>query len=229
MAQIKLFVKSLAGASIEDANVNIKFNSVSIDKQTDKNGELTVSGFTTGVCEIVVTADNYKDNSFAITIKEDSNNISKDVIMLSSKSVEDVTNKAAENIQKAIEPIVFDVIESFIFKQPTTVEEAKQEYKELEANVKAQRKVIEKALKDNLIDVLQSQATNYIYVAKSQLQPAMDYYVNARKQYSSNPFKSWVSFRNYMEYTAMIGGIVLLRQNMTKYMDKILEKLIANM
>lgn len=122
------------------------------------------------------------------------------------------------------------VVDSFIFKQPTNIAEAKQAYKDLEANVKAQRAVIEGALKSELYDIFQAQAANYIYVTKSQLQSAMDYYVNARKQYSNNPFRGgWVSFRNYMEYTAMIGGIVLLRQNMTKYMDKILEKLIANM
>ena len=33
------------------------------------------------------------------------------------------------------------------------------------------------------MDILQAQATKLIYVAKAQIQPAMDYYVNVRKQY----------------------------------------------
>lgn len=206
---ITLTIKSLKGTLIRNATVTYN----NITKEVDTSGKIEIDA--NDDIEITVKAEGYSDNTF--TIKKSEYDIQKDVLMLPTQTV-----------QEAVAKTVIDaspIIDAFIFNMPTTIDEAKQVYKNLDKNIKAQKDIIDKALKDDAMDILQAQATNLIYVAKAQLQPAMDYYVNARKQYSKNPFKSWVSFRNYMEYTSMIAGIYLLRANLTKYCNTILEKI----
>ena len=204
---ITLTIKSLKGDILTNAIV------IYNDEEHKVNGKISID--THNEIEITVKAEGYSDNTF--TIKKSDYDIEKDVLMLPTKTVEEAVAKTVIDASP--------IIDAFIFNMPTTIDEAKQAYKNLDKNIKAQKDIIDKALEDDAMDILQAQATNLIYVAKAQLQPAMDYYVNARKQYSSNPFKSWVSFRNYMEYTSMIAGIYLLRANLTKYCNTILEKI----
>lgn len=206
---ITLTIKSLKGTLIRNATVTYNNNT----KEVDTFGKLNIN--TNDDVEITVKAEGYSDNTF--TIKKSDYDIEKDVLMLPTQTVQEAVAKTVVDTTP--------IIDAFIFNMPTTIDEAKQAYKNLDKNIKAQKDIIDKALKDDAMDILQAQATNLIYVAKAQLQPAMDYYVNARKQYSNNPFKSWVSFRNYMEYTSMIAGIYLLRANLTKYCNTILEKI----
>lgn len=206
---ITLTIKSLKGTLIRNATVT--YNNTT--KEVDTSGKIEIDA--NDDIEFTVKAEGYSDNTF--TIKKSEYDIQKDVLMLPTQTVQEAVDKTVTDAAP--------IIDSFIFNMPTTIEEAKQAYKNLDKNIKAQKDIIDKALKDDAMDILQAQATNLIYVAKAQLQPAMDYYVNARKQYSSNPFKSWVSFRNYMEYTSMIAGIYLLRANLTKYCNTILEKI----
>ena len=198
---ITLTIKSLKGTLIRNATVT--YNNTT--KEVDTSGKIEIDA--NDDIEITVKAEGYSDNTF--TIKKSEYDIQKDVLMLPTKTVEEAVAKTVIDASP--------IIDAFIFN--------KQAYKNLDKNIKAQKDIIDKALKDDAMDILQAQATNLIYVAKAQLQPAMDYYVNARKQYSSNPFKSWVSFRNYMEYTSMIAGIYILRANLTKYCNTILEKI----
>lgn len=80
-----------------------------------------------------------------------------------------------KTVEEAVAKTVIDaspIIDAFIFNIPTTIDEAKQAYKNLDKNIKAQKDIIDKALKDDAMDILQAQATNLIYVAKAQLQPS---------------------------------------------------------
>ena len=208
---VKITVKSLNGTPIEDATVNMA--------KTDK-GVYTES-LDKGVHSFHVEAPNYKGQDFYIEIT-DEDAISKDVILLSMNTNSDM-QKAKQDITRAVEPVAMEVIKSFIFNQPKDFNDAKAQYKNLEANIKAQKDSIEKAIKSASMDIFQAQATNLIYTAKSQLQPAMDYYVNERKKY--NPLKSWADFRKWSECTSMIAGIYLLRQNLVKYTNALLEKI----
>ena len=208
---VKITVKSLNGTPIEDATVNMA--------KTDK-GVYTES-LDKGVHSFHVEAPNYKGQDFTITI-DGEDIIQKDVILFSINTQKDMQNAKTE-VAKAVAPVVIDVVKSFIFNQPKDFNDAKAQYKNLEANIKAQKDSIEKAIKSASMDIFQAQATNLIYTAKSQLQPAMDYYVNERKKY--NPLKSWVDFRKWSECTSMIAGIYLLRQNLVKYTNALLEKI----
>lgn len=176
---ITLTIKSLKGDILTNAIV------IYNGEEHKVNGKISID--TNDDIEITVKAEGYSNNTF--TIKKSEYDIEKDVLMLPTKTVEEAVAKTVVDASP--------IIDAFIFNMPTTIDEAKQVYKNLDKNIKAQKDIIDKALKDDAMDILQAQATNLIYVAKAQLQPAMDYYVNARKQYSSNPFKSWVSFRNY--------------------------------
>lgn len=208
---VKITVKSLNGTPIEDATVNMV--------KTDK-GVYTES-LDKGVYSFHVEAPNYKGQDFDVEIT-DEDAISKDVILLSMNTNSDM-QKAKQDIARAVEPVAMEVIKSFIFNQPKDFNDAKAQYKNLEANIKAQKDSIEKAIKSASMDIFQAQATNLIYTAKSQLQPAMDCYVNERKKY--NPLKSWVDFRKWSECTSMIAGIYLLRHNLVKYINALLEKI----
>ena len=208
---VKITVKSLNGTPIEDATVNMA--------KTDK-GVYTES-LDKGVHSFHVEAPNYKGKDFTITI-DGEDIIQKDVILFSINTQKDMQNAKTE-VAKAVAPVVIDVVKSFIFNQPKDFNDAKAQYKNLEANIKAQKDSIEKAIKSASMDIFQAQATNLIYTAKSQLQPAMDYYVNERKKY--NPLKSWADFRKWSECTSMIAGIYLLRQNLVKYTNALLEKI----
>ena len=208
---VKITVKSLNGTPIEDATVNTS--------KTDK-GVYTES-LDKGVHSFHVEAPNYKGQDFTITI-DGEDIIQKDVILFSINTQKDMQNAKTE-VAKAIAPVVINVVKSFIFNQPKDFNDAKAQYKNLEANIKAQKDSIEKAIKSASMDIFQAQATNLIYTAKSQLQPAMDYYVNERKKY--NPLKSWADFRKWSECTSMIAGIYLLRQNLVKYTNALLEKI----
>lgn len=204
---ITLTIKSLKGDILKNATV------IYNNEEHKADGKISIN--TNDEITITVKAEGYSDNTF--TIKKSEYDIQKDVLMLPTTTVQETVVKTVIDATP--------IIDAFIFNMPTTVDEAKQAYKNLDKNIKAQKEIIDKALKDDAMDILQAQATNLIYVAKAQLQPAMDYYVNARKEYSKNPFKSWVSFRNYMEYTSMIAGIYILRANLTKYCNMILEKI----
>lgn len=207
MTIIKIIVKSLKGELIKNATVNMI---------PTKDGIYTEQ-YNTGKNHFHVEANGYVGNDFDIDVHEEMQ-IEKDVILLevNPKEKED---KVKETIINTIEPIV----NAFIFNTPTDITSAKQVYKDLDKNIKAQKDIIEKALKDSVMDIFQAQATNLVYVAKSQLQPAMDYYVKERSKI--NPMKSWNNFRAWSEYTSMIAGIYLLRANLVKYLNTILEKL----
>ena len=207
MTTIKFVVKSLNNKPIESATVNM-----------DKNLVVEVPQ---GKQTFHVEATGYKGQDITIDV-HDEVFIEKDVILLEINP-QKTEEKAKENIVNVTTPIVQGVIDAFIFNTPMDIDSAKLAYKNLDKNIKAQKEVIEKALKDSVMDIFQAQATNLVYVAKSQLQPAMDYYVSERSKI--NPLGSWKDFRKWSEYTSMIAGIYLLRANLVKYLNKVLEKL----
>ena len=217
MARIKFKVKSIAGKAL--ANVGIVINLKNhglVEKTTDENGETSISGVEVGSTPVSVSKEGFEGQSFSVEVNSEDQTVVKELVLLNTKK--EVVTPVALDVAK-------EVVNAYIVADPKSFADAKNMYKNLEKNIEAQKGVIEKALKDGAIDIVQQQASNLIYTAKTQLQKSMDYYVAERSKL--NPLGSWVSFRNYMEMTSMIAGIYLLRQNLVKYTNELLEKVIA--
>ena len=218
MARIKFKVKSIAGKALADAGIVINLkNHGLVEKTTDENGETSISGVEVGSTPVSVSKEGFEGQNFSVEVNSEDQTVVKELVLLNTKKEEVVTPVALD--------VAKEVVNAYIVADPKSFADAKNMYKNLEKNIEAQKDVIEKALKDGAIDIVQQQASNLIYTAKTQLQKSMDYYVAERSKL--NPLGSWVSFRNYMEMTSMIAGIYLLRQNLVKYTNELLEKIIA--
>ena len=222
MARIKFKVKSIAGKALDDVGIVINLkNHGLVEKTTDENGETSISGVEIGSTPVSVSKEGFEGQSFSVEVNSEDQTVVKELVLLNTKKevkVEEVVTPVALDVAK-------EVVSAYIVADPKSFADAKNMYKNLEKNIEAQKGVIEKALKDGAIDIVQQQASNLIYTAKTQLQKSMDYYVTERDKL--NPLGSWVSFRDYMEMTSMIAGIYLLRHNLVKYTNELLEKVIA--
>lgn len=222
MARIKFKVKSIAGKALADVGIVINLkNHGLVEKTTDENGETSISGVEVGSTPVSVSKEGFEGQSFSVEVNSEDQTVVKELVLLNTKKevkVEEVVTPVALDVAK-------EVVSAYIVADPKSFADAKNMYKNLEKNIEAQKSVIEKALKDGAIEIVQQQASNLIYTAKTQLQKSMDYYVAERSKL--NPLGSWVSFRDYMEMTSMIAGIYLLRQNLVKYTNELLEKFIA--
>ena len=222
MARIKFKVKSIAGKALDDVGIVINLkNHGLVEKTTDENGETSISGVEIGSTPVSVSKEGFEGQSFSVEVNSEDQTVVKELVLLNTKKevkVEEVVTPVALDVAK-------EVVSAYIVADPKSFADAKNMYKNLEKNIEAQKGVIEKALKDGAIDIVQQQASNLIYTAKTQLQKSMDYYVAERSKL--NPLGSWVSFRDYMEMTSMIAGIYLLRQNLVKYTNELLEKVIT--
>lgn len=217
MARIKFKVKSIAGKALADVGIVINLkNHGLIEKTTDENGETSISGVEIGSTPVSVSKEGFEGQNFSVEVNSEDQTVVKELVLLNTKK--EVVTPVALDVAK-------EVVNAYIVADPKSFADAKNMYKNLEKNIEAQKGVIEKALKDGAIDIVQQQASNLIYTAKTQLQKSMDYYVAERSKL--NPLGSWVSFRDYMEMTSMIAGIYLLRQNLVKYTNELLEKVIA--
>ena len=217
MARIKFKVKSIAGKALADVGIVINLkNHGLVEKTTDENGETSISGVEVGSTLVSVSKEGFEGQNFSVEVNSEDQTVVKELVLLNTKK--EVVTPVALDVAK-------EVVNAYIVADPKSFADAKNMYKNLEKNIEAQKGVIEKALKDGAIDIVQQQASNLIYTAKTQLQKSMDYYVAERSKL--NPLGSWVSFRNYMEMTSMIAGIYLLRQNLVKYTNELLEKVIA--
>ena len=217
MARIKFKVKSIAGKALDDVGIVINLkNHGLVEKTTDENGETSISGVEIGSTPVSVSKEGFEGQSFSVEVNSEDQTVVKELVLLNTKK--EVVTPVALDVAK-------EVVSAYIVADPKSFADAKNMYKNLEKNIEAQKGVIEKALKDGAIDIVQQQASNLIYTAKTQLQKSMDYYVAERSKL--NPLGSWVSFRDYMEMTSMIAGIYLLRQNLVKYTNELLEKVIA--
>lgn len=217
MARIKFKVKSIAGKDLADVGIVINLkNHGLVEKTTDENGETSISGVEIGSTPVSVSKEGFEGQNFSVEVNSEDQTVVKELVLLNTKK--EVVTPVALDVAK-------EVVNAYIVADPKSFADAKNMYKNLEKNIEAQKGVIEKALKDGAIDIVQQQASNLIYTAKTQLQKSMDYYVAERSKL--NPLGSWVSFRNYMEMTSMIAGIYLLRQNLVKYTNELLEKVIA--
>lgn len=217
MARIKFKVKSIAGKALVDVGIVINLkNHGLVEKTTDENGETSISGVEVGSTPVSVSKEGFEGQNFSVEVNSEDQTVVKELVLLNTKK--EVVTPVALDVAK-------EVVSAYIVADPKSFADAKNMYKNLEKNIEAQKGVIEKALKDGAIDIVQQQASNLIYTAKTQLQKSMDYYVAERSKL--NPLGSWVSFRDYMEMTSMIAGIYLLRQNLVKYTNELLEKVIA--
>ena len=217
MARIKFKVKSIAGKALDDVGIVINLkNHGLVEKTTDENGETSISGVEIGSTPVSVSKEGFEGQSFSVEVNSEDQTVVKELVLLNTKK--EVVTPVALDVAK-------EVVSAYIVADPKSFADAKNMYKNLEKNIEAQKGVIEKALKDGAIGIVQQQASNLIYTAKTQLQKSMDYYVAERSKL--NPLGSWVSFRDYMEMTSMIAGIYLLRQNLVKYTNELLEKVIA--
>ena len=217
MARIKFKVKSIAGKALDDVGIVINLkNHGLVEKTTDENGETSISGVEVGSTPVSVSKEGFEGQSFSVEVNSEDQTVVKELVLLNTKK--EVVTPVALDVAK-------EVVSAYIVADPKSFADAKNMYKNLEKNIEAQKGVIEKALKDGAIDIVQQQASNLIYTVKTQLQKSMDYYVAERSKL--NPLGSWVSFRDYMEMTSMIAGIYLLRQNLVKYTNELLEKVIA--
>lgn len=218
MAQIKFKVESLTGQPIEGASLSLTVGLSAINRTTNADGEATISGISADVV-VNVSKENYVDQAVPVSVDNSSQVINKNVILL--QPVKDVKDVVTEKVVEEIAPVVTGIVSSFVFSEPTTFDEAKAQFKQLKQNIEEQQDVIKTALADSAIAIVEQQATNLCYTAKTQLDASMKWYVEQRSKL--NPLGSWVQFRQWTEYTSMIAGIYILRDNLVKYMNSLLE------
>ena len=226
MSRIQFKIESIAGKALEGASVVVNLVSHGlVERTTDEKGEASISGVEVGSTSVSVTKDGFEGQNFTVEVNSEDQTVTKEVVLLNKKN----EVKVEEQVKEVVTPIALDVakevVNAYIITSPKSFDDAKSMYNNLELNIKAQKDVIEKALKDGAIEILQQQASNLMYTAKTQLQNSMDYYVAERRKL--NPLGSWVNFRNYMEMTSMIAGIYILRHNLVNYTNELLEKVIA--
>ena len=173
MARIKFKVKSIAGKALDDVGIVINLkNHGLVEKTTDENGETSISGVEVGSTLVSVSKEGFEGQNFSVEVNSEDQTVVKELVLLNTKKevkVEEVVTPVALDVAK-------EVVNAYIVADPKSFADAKNMYKNLEKNIEAQKDVIEKALKDGAIEIVQQQASNLIYTAKTQLQKSMDYY-----------------------------------------------------
>lgn len=221
MAQIKLHIKTITNTAIVGAKVEFDLNQLgTVNKYSDKDGNVLITDLPTGTFKANIQASTFNIQPIVLTIDNKDAIVQKDIIMLSSKTVED--NKA--EIVGHVGTVVEKIVQSFDWMPPKDFNDAKKKFKDLQENIESQKNVLEEAFKNGANDIIQTQSANLIYTAKKSLEGAMTYYLEERKKYA-NVTSSWINFRNWCECTSMIGAIYLLRENLVTYINKIIEKL----
>ena len=168
MARIKFKVKSIAGKALDDVGIVINLkNHGLVEKTTDENGETSISGVEIGSTPVSVSKEGFEGQSFSVEVNSEDQTVVKELVLLNTKK--EVVTPVALDVAK-------EVVSAYIVADPKSFADAKNMYKNLEKNIEAQKGVIEKALKDGAIGIVQQQASNLIYTAKTQLQKSMDYY-----------------------------------------------------
>ena len=225
MAQVKINVKNMVGEAVTDAQVALNLGAHGVvAKITDAEGNTSVSGIDAGDVSVSITKEPYQKQDIVIKIETADAIVQKDVILLNMQTTTKVEDDVTKVVSTVVDTTVTEVVSAFVFKEPTTFDEAKALYKSLEDNINSQKSVVEASLKAGLTDVFQQQASNLVYVLSSQLQKSMDYYVSARSGIS--PFSSWSNTEKWAKYTSMIAGIYLIRKSLVSYVNKLTEKLV---
>ena len=225
MAQVKINVKNMVGEAVTDAQVALNLGAHGVvAKITDAEGNTSVSGIDAGDVSVSITKEPYQKQDIVIKVETADAIVQKDVILLNMQTTTKVEDDVTKVVSTVVDTTVTEVVSAFVFKEPTTFDEAKALYKSLEDNINSQKSVVEASLKAGLTDVFQQQASNLVYVLSSQLQKSMDYYVSARSGIS--PFSSWSNTEKWAKYTSMIAGIYLIRKSLVSYVNKLTEKLV---
>ena len=225
MAQIKFNVKNMVGQPIAEAQIALNLGAHGVvAKITDAEGNTSVSGIDAGDVSVSVTKEPYQKQDIIIKVDSADAVVQKDIILLNTQTTTKVEDDVTKVVSTVVDTTVTEVVSAFVFKEPTTFDEAKALYKSLEDNINSQKSVVEASLKAGLTDVFQQQASNLVYVLSSQLQKSMDYYVSARSGIS--PFSSWSNTEKWAKYTSMIAGIYLIRKSLVSYVNRLTEKLV---
>ena len=173
-----------------------------------------------------------KDDSPTVTVSMDGyiteekkiSSMENDVtVVIDLEKIEPVNEVVQKDIIEPLAPIAVEVVDKVASIDITNIEEAKKDYKEIEAFIKSQKSLVEEALKKGAYDVAQFEGAKLMNTIRTKLNESMDYYVKLRSKL--NPLGSWVEFRDYVEYTSMIASIFFIRQNLVTWFDKILEQL----
>ena len=220
MAQIKILVKDIARMAIKDTSVVFNLNSKGlIERVTNTLGETSISGIEVGEVPVTVNKDGYQSQSFILKIIDEDQIISKEVIMISKVD----RGSQKETVTKVIADTTKLIVNSYTFVEPKNIAEAKQQYKELEKNIDAQKDVINAALKNGVHDVVQQQASNLTYTLGQQLTASIHWYVKERSKLK--PLESIEDLGKWATYTSMVAGLFFIRQNLVEYLNKLLVKL----
>ena len=220
MAKISIHVKDLAGHSLNGVFASFNTNHGKIDRTTDENGNVSISGLDQQTVTISFSKDGYISQEIPIDVAIA--DIYKDIILMPVKTSEQATVDAINNTMSASSGVISSVVDTLSGKI-TSFDDAKVQYKALEQLIKADKKDIEKALKDGAIDIVQSKGAELIAIAKVKLTESMQWYVAERSKI--NPFGSWVEFREWAELSSMIAGIYLARANLVTFVNKMIEQL----
>lgn len=219
MAQIKFKAKDITNRPVSDVSIVLDLEGKGlIERITDANGETSISGIEEGTTEITVTKHGYNTQHFEVEIKESDQIISKEIILVSQKTEETPKEALHTVVHEAV-----GVVAPYIFNEPKTYEEAKSAYKEIENNIKSQKSVIEDAIKNKALDILQQQASNLTYTLGQQLTASIGWYVEQRSKLK--PLETLTDLPKWAAYSSMIGGLFILRNNLVEFLNKILSKL----
>lgn len=219
MAQIKFKVEDIIGRPISGVSVIIDLGNHGLSERiTDNNGSTSISGVEIGSTSVMVNMNGYVSQSFDIHVNEADQIVNKEIILISEQN--------SETPKEAVKEIVHEtvgIISPFVFNEPKTYEEAKSVYKDIEKNVQAQKYVIQDAIKNKALDIIQQQASNLAYTLGQQLTASIGWYVEQRSKLK--PLETLTDLPKWAAYSSMIGGLFILRNNLVEFLNKILSKL----
>jgi len=222
MATIKILVETDATipVAIAGANVSVLIGSVKMDYTTQNDGTVEKSGFTNGVeYTFTATKTGYTPNSCKVIASEDGEMTG--VIKLVSnidRAVKTAQEKAAVATVTPTEKVA-DVVAKVAEAATsiTTIVDAKSAYKSIESDTKTAMAAIKTAMIAGATAEVQVKSTEFISNTKTKLTDSIHWYVAQRSKL--NVIKN---FKEWLEYSSMIGGLFFLRASVATFVGEIL-------
>ena len=235
MSTLTIVVTDESQVAITTAKIDYAVNGIPAEKAVDSNGNALLTGLPDGSYTLTASADGY-------TSQSQSTNISggglATVVFRLAKTVEAATAEAVAKVEtdtvatatiaKASDTIVAAANAAINTTNATNIADAKAAFKAYVPTIKAQISDIEKAIAADSIESVSSLSSALIANTKVQLTSSIAWYVKQRSSIICDngtvPAKYWCA---YLEYTSMIGAMVLLRGTIASAVDAALKFIMS--
>lgn len=235
MSTLTIVVTDESQVAITTAKIAYTVNGIPAEKVVDSNGNALLAGLPDGSYTFTALADGYTSQSQSTNIAGGglatvTFRLAKTVEAATADAVAKVETDAVATaaIAKASGTIVAAANAAINTTNATNIADAKAAFKAYVPTIKAQISDIEKAIAADSIESVSSLSSALIANTKVQLTSSIAWYVKQRSSIICDngtvPAKYWVA---YLEYTSMIGAMVLLRGTIASAVDAALKFIMS--